>query len=340
MPQRTEAVLESLRKRQFAPVYFLQGDEPYYIDLISDFIENNAIAEHERGFNQVVCYGKDVSVGTVITQARRFPMMAERQVVIVKEAQEIADLPRDDGQKLLESYVLNPLPSTILVFAHKHKTLDGRKPLAKTLDKKAVLVEAKKMYDNKLPDWILNYVKTKQYRIQPPAAQLLADYIGNDLSRLSNEIDKLTLNIAGQSEINADHIQKFVGISKEYNVFELQAALTKRNVLKANQIIHYFNSNPKSNPAIMVVVTLFGFFTKVLLAHSVADKSDSGMAAALGINPYFAKDYTAAARNYDFAKTARIIHYLREADLQCKGVESGSVSEDGILRELVYKILH
>jgi len=340
MPQRPEAVLEKLKKRDFAPVYFLQGDEPYYIDLISAFIENNALAEHEKGFNQIVCYGKDVNVGTIVTQARRFPMMAERQVVIVKEAQEITDLTRDDGQKLLESYVQNPVPSTILVLAHKHKTLDGRRPLTKTLDKNAVLVEAKKLYDNKLPDWILFYVKDREYRIQPQATQLLADYIGNDLCRLSNEIDKLIINIPARSEITTDHIQQYVGISKEYNVFELQAALIGRNVLKANQIIYYFEANPKSCPAILVIVTLFGFFTKVLLAHAATDRSEAGIAAALGVNPFFAKDYLAAMRNYPFPKVARIIHYLRQADLHCKGVEAGSISEGDILRELIYKILH
>lgn len=340
MPQRPEAVLEKLKKREFAPIYFLQGDEPYYIDLISDFIENTVLEEHEKGFNQVVCYGKDVTMGTVITQARRFPMMADRQVVIVKEAQEIADLNREEGQKLLEGYVQNALPSTVLVFAHKHKTLDGRKSLAKTLDKHAVLVDAKKLYDNKLPEWILSYVRDKAYRIQPQAAQLLADYIGNDLSRLSNEIDKLMLNIPAKSEITPDHIQKFVGISKDYNVFELQAALIQRNVLKANQIIHYFEANPKSNPVIMVVATLFSFFTKVLLAHGATDRSEAGIAAALGVNPFFAKDYLTALRNYPFQKTVRIIHYLRESDLQAKGVEAGHISEGDILRELVFKILH
>ena len=325
---RPEAVIEKLNKREFAPVYFLQGDESYYIDQITDFVENHALPEHDRGFNQVVCYGKDVNMGTVITQARRFPMMAERQVVIVKEAQEITDFAREEAQKLLESYVQNPLPSTILVFAHKHKTLDGRKPLTKTLDKHAVLVEAKKLYDNKLPDWILQYAKSKNYRMQPPAAQLLADHIGNDLNRLANEMDKLMLNVPAGSEISPAHIQQFIGISKDYNVFELQSALIQRNVLKANQIIRYFEANPKSHPTIMEVVTLFGFFSK------------SGLAAALGINPYFARDYLAALRNYPYPKVVRIVHYLRQADLQCKGVEAGSISECDILRDLVYKVLH
>ncbi|MCU0353812.1 MAG: DNA polymerase III subunit delta [Cytophagales bacterium] len=337
---RPEAVIEKLNKREFAPVYFLQGDESYYIDQITEFIENHALPEHDRGFNQVVCYGKDVNMGTVITQARRFPMMAERQVVIVKEAQEITDLARDEAQKLLESYVQQPLPSTILVFAHKHKTLDGRKPLTKTLDKHAVLVEAKKLYDNKLPDWILHYAKSKNYRMQPPAAQLLADHIGNDLNRLANEMDKLMLNVPSGSEISPTHIQQFIGISKDYNVFELQSALIQRNVLKANQIIRYFEANPKNHPTIMVVVTLFGFFSKVLLAHAATDRSESGLAAALGINPYFARDYLAALRNYPYPKVVRIIHYLRQADLQCKGVEAGSISESDILRDLVFKVLH
>ena len=337
---RPEAVIEKLNKREFAPVYFLQGDESYYIDQITDFVENHALPEHDRGFNQVVCYGKDVNMGTVITQARRFPMMAERQVVIVKEAQEITDFAREEAQKLLESYVQNPLPSTILVFAHKHKTLDGRKPLTKTLDKHAVLVEAKKLYDNKLPDWILQYAKSKNYRMQPPAAQLLADHIGNDLNRLANEMDKLMLNVPAGSEISPAHIQQFIGISKDYNVFELQSALIQRNVLKANQIIRYFEANPKSHPTIMVVVTLFGFFSKLLLAHAATDRSESGLAAALGINPYFARDYLAALRNYPYPKVVRIVHYLRQADLQCKGVEAGSISECDILRDLVYKVLH
>jgi DNA polymerase-3 subunit delta len=340
MPQKPEPVLEALKKRHFAPLYFLQGEEPFYIDLISDFIEKNALAEHEKGFNQIICYGKDVNMGTVITQARRFPMMAERQVVIVKEAQEITDFAREEAQKLLENYSNQPVPSTILVFNYKYKTLDGRKNLAKALDKKGMLVETKKLYDNKVPDWISGYVREKAYTIQPKATQMLADFIGNDLSRLSNEIDKLLINIPTKSEISPDMVQQFVGISKEYNIFELQSALIQRDVVKANRIIRYFASNPKSNPLIQVVSTLFGFFAKVLLAHDSKDRSEAGVAAALGINPFFAKDYIAAMRNYPLQKVIHIIHHLRTADLQAKGVDAGSMEDEDILKELVFKILH
>lgn len=340
MPQKPEQVLASLKKRQFAPVYFLQGEETFYIDLISDYIEKHALAEHEKGFNQMVLYGKDITVGNLLTQARRFPMMAERQVIIVKEAQDIQDLGREEAQKLLESYMERPVPSTILVINHKYKSLDGRKSLAKTIDAKAILVDSRKLYDNKIPEWITGYVKEKEYSIHPGATQLLADFIGNDLSRLSNEIDKLLINFKEKTEINADMVQKYVGISKEFNSFELQKALIGRDVLKANQIIQYFEANPKSNPLIQVVATLFSFFSKVLLAHDSKDKSDAGLAKALGVNPFFVKDYIQAMRTYPLLKVIRIIHHLRTADLQSKGVDAGQATEGQILKELVFKILH
>jgi DNA polymerase III subunit delta len=340
MPQKPELVLASLKSRKFAPVYFLQGEETYFIDLISDFIEKHALPEHEKGFNQIVCYGKDSTVGTLLTQARRFPMMAEKQVIIVKEAQDITDLGREEAQKLLESYVERPLSSTILVLNHKHKTLDGRKSLAKILDKHAVLVESKKLYDNKLPEWITAYLKEKGFAIHPAATQMLADSIGNDLSRLSNEIDKLLINCKGTKEISTDLVQQYVGISKEYNMFELQKALTNKDILKANQIIQYFEANPKSNPAIVVIATLFTFFCKLLVSHESSDKSEAGLAKTLGINPFFVKEYQQALRMYPLMKVIHVIHYLRVADLQAKGVDSGQMTEGQILKELIYKILH
>lgn len=340
MPQKPEAVLTTLKNRQFAPIYFLQGEEPFYIDRISDFIEKNALPEHEKGFNQVVFYGKDVTVANLLTQARRFPMMAERQVVIVKEAQDIPDLNREDAIKLLEAYVQRPLASTILVLNHKYKTLDGRKSLAKLLDAHAVLVESKKLYDNKLPEWITGYVKSTGFTIHPKATQLLADHVGNDLSRLSNEIDKLLLNYRKKTEISADAVQQFVGISKEYNIFELQKALVQRDVLKANQIVQYFEANPKSNPLIQVVATLFTFFCKVLLAHTSSDKTDAALGKLLGVHPFIAKEYAQAAQAFPLPKVVRVVHYLRAADLQCKGVDAGQLTEGQILRELVFKVLH
>jgi DNA polymerase III subunit delta len=340
MPHKPEQVFASLKNRQFAPVYFLQGEEPYYIDLISDYIEKNALPEHEKGFNQMVLYGKDINVGNLLTQARRFPMMAEKQVIIVKEAQDIPDLNREDAQKLLESYLERPLASTILVLNHKYKTLDGRKSLAKTVDKHAILVESKKLYDNKLPEWITTYLKDKGFGIHPAATQMLADSIGNDLSRLSNEIDKLLINCKDKKEVTAELVQQYVGISKEYNVFELQKAFIQRDILKANQIIQYFEANPKSNPLIVVVATLFTFYSKVLVAHHSKETTEAGLAKVLGVNPFFVKDYQQAMRAFPLMKVINIIHHLRIADLQAKGVDTGQASEGQILKELVFKILH
>lgn len=340
MPQKPEQVFALLKSRQFAPVYFLQGEEPYYIDLISNYIEKHALPEHEKGFNQMVLYGKDITVGNLLTQARRFPMMAEKQVIIVKEAQDIPDLNREDSQKLLETYVERPLPSTILVINHKYKTLDGRKSLAKTVDKHALLVDSKKLYDNKIPEWITFYLKDKGFAIHPAATQMLADSIGNDLSRLSNEIDKLLINCKDRKDITAELVQQYVGISKEYNVFELQKALIQKDILKANQIIGYFEANPKNNPLIVVVATLFSFFSKVLIAHHSKENSEAGLAKVLGVNPFFVKDYMQAMRTFPLLKVISIIHYLRIADLQAKGVDAGQATEGQILKELVFKILH
>jgi len=339
MPQSPDAVIKNLKSRSFAPVYFLQGDEPFYIDLITDLIEKHALSESEKSFNQTICYGKDITVGGVLNNARRFPMMSEKTVVIVKEAQEILDLGKEEAQNMLEKYIMQPLVTTILVFAHKNKTLDGRKSITKTLDKQAVLVDSKKIYDNKLPDWIINYVKEKQLSIQPDAAQILANNIGNDLSRLSNEIEKLCLNLKDTKSITADLVQKYIGISKEYNTFELQKALIQKNALKANEIILYFESNPKQNPIIPIIAILFNFFSKVMLVHQAFDKSDSFLAKALGVNPFFVKDYTIAAKNYNLHKIINIINYLSEADLQSKGIDSVK-SESEILKELIFKIIH
>lgn len=335
-----ESILSDLKKNKYAPVYFLQGEEPYFIDLISDHIEANALNESEKGFNQVVMYGKDAEVNKILTNARRYPMMAERQVVIVKEAQEIPDLNKEEGQKLLEAYLKNPLPSTILVFAHKYKTLDGRKSLAKTVKDKAVLLTTKKLYDNAIPDWIINYVKSKGFGIDLKATQMLTDFIGNNLSSLTNEINKILINFKEKTTIDAAIVQKFVGISKEYNVFELQKALGTRDVMKANQIVHYFEANPKNNPIIPVIALFYAYFSKLLLIHHSKDKSEKGIAAAVGLNPFFVKEYLLAARNYPIHKVIDNIHHIKRADLQSKGIDSPSMAEGQILRELVYKLMH
>lgn len=335
-----ESILSDLKQNKYSPVYFLQGEEPYYIDLISDFIESNALSESEKGFNQVIMYGKDAEINKILTNARRYPMMADRQVVIVKEAQEIPDINKEDGQKLLESYLKNPLPSTILVFSHKYKTLDGRKSLAKTVKDKAILLTTKKLYDNAIPDWISNYVKSKGFGIDIKATQMLTDFIGNNLSSLTNEINKILINFKEKTTIDAAMVQKFVGISKEYNVFELQKALGKRDVVKANQIVQYFDANSKNNPIIPVIALLFSFYSKLLLVHHAKDKSERGLASALGLNPYFIKEYILAARNYPIHKVIDNIHHIKRADLQSKGIDSPSMAEGQILKELIYKLMH
>jgi DNA polymerase III subunit delta len=340
MAQTPEGILEQLKQRQFAPVYFLQGEESYYIDTIADYIEKNALQEHEKGFNQVVLYGKDVDVSTVMLQAKRFPMMSERSVVIVKEAQSIQDIEKEEGMRQLEAYLQNPLPSTILVFCYKHKTLDGRKGLAKAVNKHAVLLTTKKLYDNQIPAWVTNYLKQKGIKSTQQAVLLLSEYIGSDLSRLSNEIDKLLINLKPGATIDEAVVQENVGISKEYNIFELQAALIARDALKANRIIHYFESNPKNNPLIPNLSMLFNFFTKLLTLHTQSDKSEAGLKKSLGSQAWKVKDYVQAMRVFPGQRCIDIIHYIRVADLQVKGITGGDMSDADILRELVFKILH
>ncbi|MFN6943955.1 MAG: DNA polymerase III subunit delta [Cytophagaceae bacterium] len=335
-----EAVLKDLKAGKYAPVYFLQGDEPYYIDLISDYIEDHCLDETEKGFNQTIVYGKDININTILQHARKFPMMSERQVVIIKEAQDISDLGKEAGDKQLEAYLQNPLPSTVLVFCHKYKTLDGRKPLVKKLKDQAVFIESKKLYDNKIPDWVTNYFSSQGHKVHPKVAALMADFIGNDLNRMSNEIDKLLINVKADQEITEELVEKYVGISKEYNVFELQKALGTKDLLKANRIVNYFEANPKNNPLIPVIAVLYSYFSKLFLVHTASDKSDGNLSKILQVNPFFVKDFTVAARNFPIGKLVNIIHYLRESDLQVKGVKGGSVTEGQILRELVFKILH
>jgi DNA polymerase-3 subunit delta len=335
-----DEILKQLQQRQFAPVYFLQGEEPYYIDLIADLIEKTVMPEHERGFNQVVLYGKDVDVATILGQARRFPMMAERSVVIVKEAQAVVDLERESSYPFFEAYLKNPLASTVLVFCYKHKTLDGRKALAKAMTKHAAVLTSKKLYDNQVAPWLTTYIRSKQQQIAPQAVAMLSEYIGPDLGRLTNEIDKLLLNVKPGQAIDEDLVQRLVGISKDYNIFELQRALVQRDVLRANRILHYFEANPKANPIIPNLTLLFGFFTKLLVLHQIGNPSDADFKKLGMVNSFQQKDAQLAMRNYSFPRTRDIIHLLRRADAQSKGIESGSMTEGEILRELVFLILH
>lgn len=339
MAQTADSVLKDLKANKYSPFYFLQGEEPYYIDLIAEYIENHAIKPEERGFNQSIIYGKETNIMNILNVARRFPVMAQRQVVIVKEAQEIADLGQEKARTMLQNYCLKPVPSTILVFCHKYKKLDGRSKLAQTIAKETVFIETKKLYDNQIPSWITNYFQEKAFKITEKAIIMLSEFIGNDLSRMANEIDKLLINFTEKVQINEELVSKYVGISKEYNTFELQDALSKKDILKANKIINYFASNPKNNPIIPIIALLYSYFTKIMLVHNSADKSKQGIAKALGVNPFFADDYIVASKNYPISKVVKIVSFLHEADLSSKGINANL--EDGqILKELVFKVLH
>lgn len=340
MDANVKKILSDLKARKYSPVYFLQGEESYYIDLISGFIEANVLSEAEKGFNQVIVYGKDSSMVSVLTHARRFPMMAERQVVIVKEAQDIPDLNKETGAKLLLDYLSRPVPSTVLVFCHKHKTLDKRKELGKKIDQLAVNLTTKKLYDNQLPAFVSEYVQEKKISMEDRAIHALCEFVGNDLNRITNEIDKLLVVLKPGDPITAELVMSQVGISKEYNIFELQKAILHKDVLAATRIVNYFESNTRKNPIIPVVAFLYSFFSKVLIASQAGDKSEKGLVSALKVSPYAVKDYSLALRQFPAPKLVDIISSIKDADLRLKGVNTGSQTDGQIFRELVYRVMH
>lgn len=340
MDASTRKILTDLKARKFNPVYFLQGEESYFIDVISDYIEVHALSEAEKGFNQVIVYGKDVTMATLLTHARRFPMMSEFQVVIVKEAQEIQDLNKEIGAKLLLDYLKQPVPSTILVFCHKHKTLDKRRELGKNIEKLTLSVTSKKLYENQLPDFVSEYVREKKATIEDRAVQAICEFVGNDLSRLTNEIDKLMISMQSGESITVERVMSQVGVSKEYNIFELQKAILQRNSFTVAKIVNYFESNTRKNPMIPIVAFLYSFFSKVLLASQSADKSEKGLVSALKVSPYAIRDYSLALQQYPVEKILNNISLLKEADLKLKGVNTGSTSEGQIFRELVYCLMN
>jgi len=327
-------IVDDIKSGNIKPIYFLMGEEPYYIDEISKYIENNVLDESEKGFNQVVMYGRDVAIDEVVSSAKRFPMMAERQVIIVKEAQ---DLSRSIDK--LESYAANPQPSTVLVFNYKYKKLDKRKKVYKAIAKNGVIFESKKLYENQVADWIRRVLGGKKYNIEPKSAQMLVEFLGTDLSKISNELNKLTSILPKETIISPNHIEENIGISKDFNNFELRKAIGNKDVVKSNRIINYFIQNPKSNPLVMTISLLNSFFTQLLMYHGLKDKSKASVARALGVNPYFVDDYVSAARNYPMRKVSQIINFLRDADVKSKGVGANQ-SHGDILKELVFKILH
>jgi len=334
-----QKILTDLRAKRYAPVYLLQGEEPYYIDVISDYIEQNVLSDAEKGFNQVILYGKETPVSTILTHARRFPMMAERQVVVVREAQEIPDLGKDTGQKLLLDYFQRPVPSTILVLCHKYKSLDKRKELGKKADQLVTSLSFKKLYDNQLPDFVEEYVKSKGGSVEGGAVRVFCESVGVDLSRMATEIDKVLTAKPGGYRITESEVMSQVGMSREFNVFELQRALVMQDQLKALQIANYFASSTRKNPLIMIVAFLYGFYVKLFAMASASSKGDSGSANALKISSYAMKDYTAALSRYPVSKLAECVLLLKETDLKLKGVNAGSTDEGQLLRELVLRLI-
>lgn len=332
-----EQLLSDLRKKNFQPVYFLYGMESYFIDEISQFFEQKVLSESERAFNQMVLYGKDADFQAVVDNARRYPMMAQHQLVILKEAQEMRSLGN------LISYVENPTPTTILVICHKHKRFNMNTKFGKMLKSKAVVFQSKPLYDNQVPDWISKYLKKKKLQVQPEAAELLAEYLGTSLSKVVNELDKLRLNLPEGTVVTSKHIEDNIGISKDYNVFELQKALSQRDVLKSNRIVNYFAANPKKNALPAVISSLYNYFSKVYMLHFLKQLPEGELLSALQLrSAFFLREYRAAARAFPLRKTEHVLSLLKEFDLKSKGVDYVSTGKpDGqLLKELIWKILH
>jgi DNA polymerase-3 subunit delta len=335
-------IIKDIKSKKYKPIYLLHGDEPYFVDLVSNYIEHHVLSDAEKGFNQTIVYGKDTDMTTVLNAAKRYPMMAEHQVVIIKEAQDLKWGKEDEDKKGIDpvlSYLEKPLQSTILVFCYKHAKFDKRKKAYKAIEKTGLIFESSTLHDNKIAGWIEGYLREKGHGIAPQASMLMAEYLGNDLLKIVNELDKLLLNVAKSDEITTKHIQDNIGISKDYNVFELQSALARKDVLKVNKIVNYFESNPKANPMVVVLGTLNNYFSKVLRYHYAPDKSPQSLARELGVGPYFVKDYEQAARTFSYDKTMYIISLLREYDLKSKGVDS-TAGPGELMRELMFKILH
>lgn len=328
-------IVNEIKQGNISPIYFLMGEEPYYIDKLTDYIEDNILTEEEKGFNQMVLYGKDVSIEEIASSARRYPMMADRQVVIVREAQELS---RTIDK--LENYAENPQPTTVLVLAYKYKTLDKRKKITKLLSKAGVVFESKKLYENQVGDWIKRVLSGKGYSIEPKAIAMLVEFLGNDLSKISNELDKLAIILPQGSIITPKIIEDNIGISKDYNVFEFRKAIGERDQLKAYKIADYFAHNPKDNPLVMTTGLVFGFFSQLLQYHGLKDKSPGNASKVLKVNPYFMKDYDIALRNYPMKKVSSIVGTLRDIDVKSKGVGANAVSQADLLKEMLVKIFN
>jgi DNA polymerase III subunit delta len=328
-----EKIIAEWKKNVFKPVYWLEGDEEYFIDKATNYAEHHILSENEASFNLSIFYGRDASWPDVINACRRYPMFAERQVVLLKEAQQMRDIEK------LEAYVENPLQSTVFVVAYKNKKVDGRTKFAKILKEKCVLISTKKMYDNQLPEWTQEMIQSKGLSISPKGLALLVDHIGNDLTRIDNEIEKISVNLGKRKTISEEDIEEFVGVSKEFNVFELQAALAKKDLSKAIRIIQYFEANPKAAPIQLILPSLYSFFSKVFMVFGAGTTDEKGIATAIGVPPFFIKDHIHAAKAYDYAGVEKALLLLHNYNLKSIGVNNAGAEDGSLLKEMVIKMI-
>ena len=328
-----DKIIAEWQKKVFKPVYWLEGEEEYFIDKVVNYAEHHLLPENEASFNLSIFYGRDASWTDIINACRRYPMFAERQVVLLKEAQQMRDIEK------LESYVENPMLSTVFVVSYKNKKIDGRTKFARILKEKAILISTKKIYDNQLPEWIQGLADSKGLSVSAKAVALLADHIGNDLTRIENEIEKISVNLGKRKSITEEDIEEFVGVSKEFNVFELQSAHAKKDLAKAIRIIQYFEANPKAAPIQLVLPSLYGFFSKVFMVHGANTTDEKAIASAIGINPFFSKDYIQAAKLYNYEEVEKVLLLLHNYNLKSVGVNSAGVEDGSLLKEMATKII-
>jgi DNA polymerase-3 subunit delta len=328
-----EKIIADWKKGNFKPVYWLEGEEPYHIDKVVEYAEHKILSESEASFNLTIFYGRDADWAAVINACRRYPMFAERQVVLLKEAQQMKDIEK------LEGYIDNPLTSTVFVVSYKDKKVDARTKFAKLLKAKGEMVTTKKLYDNQLPQWANEMVERKGLSINQKALALLIDHIGNDLNRIENEIEKLAVNLGARKSISEDDIEKYIGVSKEFNVFELQDALGKKNLPKAIRIIQYFQSNPKAAPIQLILPSLYGYFSKVYMIFGAGSNDEKVIASAIGVNPFFVKDYLAAAKIYGQQGVEKTLLLLHQYNLRSIGVHDAGTEDADLMKELIVKMM-
>ncbi len=328
-----EKIITDWKKKSFKPIYWLEGEEEYFIEKVIAYAEHNILSKSEVSFNLSVFYGKDAGWADIVNACRRYPMFAERQVVILKEAQQMKDVEK------LETYIENPLSSTIFVVSYKGKKLDARKKFAKLVKERGVLVTTKKMYDSQLPEWTKELLQSKGLSISQKGLALLVDHIGNDLIRIENEIDKILVNLGKRTNITEEDIEEYIGVSKDFNVFELQTALASKDIARAIRIIQYFEANPKAAPIQLVLPSLYSFFSKVFMIFGAGESDEKAMAAVIGVNPYFINDYLKASRLYTYPEIENVLMLLHHYNLKSVGVGDTGTEDASLLKELVVKIM-